>query len=125
MSIFHRFNKKLFFKDRLILLNFVFCIVLTITLVLLFLYQIPRLRDYGQNGFIPLHYTVYFGIDFVAEWYNIFIIPLFSIFVIFINFFLSYIMYSSEKIMSYFLVFTASFVVILLSLASIAVLLYL
>lgn len=67
---------------------------------------------------LPLHYNIYFGIDFIGRWYEVFIMPLVGIFFIIINFILADIIYLRDKVTSYFLTGAGAFIQILLFLAA-------
>lgn len=73
------------------------------------------------EGVLPLHYNIYFGIDFVGAWYEILIMPLVGIFFIAINFFLADIIYLRDKVTGYFLIGAAAFSQVLLLLAAYAI----
>lgn len=79
------------------------------------------LNSHPQAEPINLHYNIYFGVDLIGAWYLIFLAPLTSTAVYFINIFFSYILYKREKILSYavlgvtiflgFIAFFASFLI--------------
>lgn len=73
------------------------------------------------EGVLPLHYNIYFGIDFVGAWYEILIIPLVGIFFIIVNFILADIIYLRDKVAGYFLIGAAALSQILLLLAAYAI----
>ena len=61
----------------------------------------------NMNDLIPLHYTIYFGIDLIGEKVKIFILPQVGLFIIIVNNFLSLLLYHKEKLVSYFLTYSA------------------
>lgn len=63
---------------------------------------------------VPLHFTVYFGIDYIDLWYKIFSLPLFGILILLMNFSLIYLLYLKERILSYLLVVNTLLVHLLL-----------
>lgn len=69
---------------------------------------------------IPLHFNIYFGIDVIDNWYNIFIIPLLGFLFCIINFSLAGLIFESEKLLSYFLNTVSLFVQILLILGAVS-----
>ena len=82
-----------------------------------FLYlNFSPLQTAGET--LPLHYNIYFGIDFIGKWYEIFIMPTVGIFFIIINFILADIIYLRDKITSYFLAGAGVVVQVLLLLAA-------
>lgn len=75
----------------------------------------------GARDLLPLHYNIYFGIDFVGKWYKIFIMPTTGIFFIIINFFVADIIYLRDKAISYFLTGASLFIQVMLVLAAMAI----
>lgn len=98
-----------FFKDRLVSVSLLLSLILNFIgwLILSFVFR-------PQPELIPLHYNIYFGIDFLGPWYWIFILPTLGLLINFINFFLASLLYRKEKIISYFLVVFSSFIQLLL-----------
>jgi hypothetical protein len=52
---------------------------------------------------IPLHYNIYFGVDYIDFGYKAYAIPMFGVFVLVVNFLFIYLFYLKEKLLSYFL----------------------
>jgi hypothetical protein len=52
---------------------------------------------------MPLHYTIYFGIDSFGPWYYIFLLPGFGLLVFLVNTALAVAVVNREKMLSYFL----------------------
>ena len=50
---------------------------------------------------IILHYNVYFGVDAIGDWRNVFIMPSLSLLLLFINLVLSRYFYYKEKLAAY------------------------
>ena len=94
--------KKDFFKNRFVLINLFLALFLNILLWYLLFKGTPQERD-----LVPLHYSIYFGIDLIGPWYKIFILPILGAVFFLINSILGFLFYHLEKILSYFLV-TAS-----------------
>lgn len=109
-------RKNVYFQDKINILMFVFSLLLNLG-IWLSLYLKIRPVEY----LIPLHFNIYFGIDFIDKWTKVFTIPILGLIFIFINFFLSYILYSQEKILSHLLNTAAVFIQCLLILAGIGV----
>lgn len=109
----------LVFKDKFFRIVFPLSILLNL-IIWAFLYlNFWPLRE--TRGILPLHYNIYFGIDFVGEWYKIFIVPATGIFFIIINFLVADIVYLRDKVVSYFLAGAAIFIQMILGLAALAV----
>lgn len=78
----------------------VFLVSLTLNLVLwLLLYFYVKPSDFPM----PLHYSIYFGIDVIDFWYKAFVIPLIGIILMVLNIFLGFMFYRREKFIAYFL----------------------
>ena len=67
---------------------------------------------------IALHYTIYFGINFIGEWYKILYIPFLGIFIGCVNALFGHFLYNKNKIGSYILI-TSAFVIQLILLYSV------
>lgn len=104
-----------YWKNRLNLILFFVSLTLNVGLWLFLYFQIKP-SQYP----IPLHFSIYFGIDVIDKWYKIYIIPGLGLIFIFANFMLGAIIYRSEKILSYFLNFIAIFLQILLILGALS-----
>lgn len=105
-----------FFKDKIISLSLIISLIGNVSL-----WGLLTWRIIGWPELIPLHYTIYFGIDLFGPWYQIFILPLIGSLVIIVNFILAAAFYLKEKIGSYFLVITTAVIQILLIIAGRAI----
>jgi len=113
---FFRIFTALIFKDGFFRLLFFFSLAVN-AFIWFFLYlNFSPLQTAGET--LPLHYNIYFGIDFIGKWYEIFIMPTVGIFFIIINFILADIIYLRDKITSYFLAGAGVVVQVLLLLAA-------
>jgi len=74
-----------------------------------------------QEEPIYLHYNIYFGVDLIGQWYQIFFIPLTGLIIYFINLYFSYIIYKKEKIISYVIIGTTIFIQSILLITSLLV----
>lgn len=52
---------------------------------------------------LVLHYSVYFGIDLIGEWYQIYFMPVVGTFIFIINIFLALFFYLKERLAGYLL----------------------
>ncbi|PIT90706.1 MAG: hypothetical protein COU22_00700 [Candidatus Komeilibacteria bacterium CG10_big_fil_rev_8_21_14_0_10_41_13] len=68
----------------------------------LILWRLP-----AQTAWIPLHYTVAFGIDWFGPWNKILYYPLISLAIIIINLFLAAQVHDRNSFQSIFLIWTA------------------
>lgn len=98
-----------YLKDKKIFISLIFSLLINI----FFWITVSSLTASSQ-GSIPLHYSIYFGVDLLGDRKEIFKLPFISLLFILINFILSFIIYKREKILSYFLVFSAFLIQIFL-----------
>ena len=106
---------KFFLKDRIIIANLIGSLIINASI------WINLLRIKKVDEMIPLHYNVYFGIDYIGDWHKIFIIPIMGIIVLIVNFLLALLIYYKDKFISYILLFVVSFIQVILFLASLSV----
>lgn len=90
-------TRKYFLKNKKILILFFSSLFLNlISWVYIFL------NIKMQSDPIFLHYNIYYGVDLIGNWYQIYIyIPLISIVILFINFLISYILFKRSIVLSY------------------------
>lgn len=88
-----------FVQDKIISRVFIFSLLTNLLAWLSMFWQVP----FRQGSFF-LHYTVYFGVDWVGEWKMIFLIPLTGFLFLVINTLFAYFFYKSQKLISYFFV---------------------
>ncbi len=106
---------KFFLKDKII----IFWVILSLSLIALMLinlFKIPKTSDP-----IPLHYNIYFGIDYLGAWKKIFIIPLLAFLVFLINFTLALFLYFKNKFISYLFCGTSLYVQIIFLISSLTI----
>lgn len=106
----------LILKNKFIIINFIFSVVINILLWVFLIYRIQP-----QEEPIFLHYNIYFGIDLIGEWYRIYIIPALGSVIIFINLLISSIIYNKEKILAFFLLSLMTLSQILLTMAALLI----
>jgi len=99
-------NKKIsftfFLKQKWYLFIFVLNIIINLLIWIFLIWQIKP-----TNEPIPLSYNIYFGIDYLGDWQNIFLGPLIGLIIIFLNYFLAYLIFLKNKFLSYWLIFTS------------------
>jgi len=103
------------FKDNFFRVNFFLSIIFNFLIWVVIAWKFIPLVTPGEP--LPLHFNIYFGIDFIGEWYKLLFIPLLGIIFIFTNFILADIAYLRDKIVSYFLLGASVFAQIILFLA--------
>jgi len=106
----------LFFKDKNILYNLILSSAL-------FLFNLIYTYYYAQVQVEPiaLRYSIYLGVDLIAPWYYVFLIPLMGIIIIWLNFIIAYFIFLKIKIIAYFLVISSTVLQILLLMAAILI----
>lgn len=72
----------------------------------------------GQTESIILHYNIYFGIDKVGEWTRVYNLPLIGIIILLVNTVIAYLLYSKNRLLSYFIISATLLMQILLNLAT-------
>lgn len=72
----------------------------------------------GQEEQMILHYNIYFGIDKMGNWGEVYQLPLVGIIILLVNLVGAYLLYSKDKLLSYFLTSVALLSQILLNLAT-------
>lgn len=92
------FRRHYFFKDKFILISLVLSLSLNLLIWVLLYLKIPRNMES-----VILHYNIYFSIDLIGEWYRVFILPTAGLVILFINSFLSYIIYKQSRLAAYLL----------------------
>lgn len=112
-------QKRLFLKDKIILLNLIASLLILVSLFFLFIYKIGSSHTAGEQ--FLLHYNIYYGIDWLGEWYKVFIYPLIGLIIFIVNFSLSIFFFEKEKFLSYLLISSITFSEILIFIAGLAV----
>jgi len=85
----------IFWRDLWIRVCTVFAIIFHLAIwLLIFLKIMPISRDLE---FLSLHYNIYFGVDLVGPWYDVFIIPVLGLVFMLLNIFLIFFFYKKEK----------------------------
>jgi len=72
---------------------------------------------------IPLHYNIYFGIDWFGDKHKLFFLPILGAAIWLVNFSLGFYYITRRQLFCYFLIFSSVFVQIILLLAGLAILL--
>jgi hypothetical protein len=72
---------------------------------------------------VPLHYNVYFGIDWIGTPIDVFVLPLIGSAVFLVNFILAYIINVRERLMGYVVIISTIIIQLFILLASLFVVL--
>lgn len=102
-----------FLKDRFVRINLFLAGGLNI---ILWLWLFWQTKDF--SGHIALHYNIYFGIDLLGSWFNLFYLPALGLAIFLFNLAIGAISFEREKILGYFLVGAATLNQVLLLLAA-------
>ena len=101
--LFRFIRKNLFFSNRVIWFNLAVSVILNLAMWIGLYFQIaPRVEP------VALRYTIYFGIDLIGPWWQVFLFPAMGLAIIIINLLLAYFVFLKVKILSYILILTAS-----------------
>ena len=76
--------------------------------------------NYNELYSIILHYNVYLGVDFIGEWWRIYLIPAIGTFIALLNFFLAWRFYAQKERIAAYVLLIAAFMVQLISAIAIA-----
>ncbi len=106
---------KFFFKNKLI------SIILFLATATNIAIWINLLRIKPTDKLIPLHYNIYFGIDYLGKWHQIFTLPAAGFMILSINFILALFIYFKDRLIAYILIFASFLIQIILFLASMAI----
>lgn len=109
---------KIYLKNRVIQINLSLSIILNALLWAVLIYQIKP-----QEMPLMLHYNIYFGIDLIGQWYQVFYIPASGLIIFLINFGFSFIIHNKDKVLSYFSLIISSISQLILLVAGILVIL--
>lgn len=101
-----------FFRQRFIRINLFLSLFLNLGMWFFLAFKAGSFSD-----IIYLHYNIYFGIDLIGKWHQVFFFPSLGIFFFIVNFLLGAVVFSQEKILSYFLAFSSSIIQLILILA--------
>ncbi len=110
-------------EDLWVKINFVVSVLVNVTLWGALYFKLHPLSYLSELGQISLHYNIYFGIDNIGPWYNVFIIPILGLIIIILNNTLAYIFFLQEKMISYLFIFSQTIIQIILFLAGMFVIL--
>ena len=87
-----------YFRDKWILASFLVSGALQL---FQWWYTVSRIRPTGEQLF--LHFNILFGVDLIGEWWRLYLIPLFALIFMLINFCLSYFFYQQNRFIARFL----------------------
>lgn len=88
-----------FHHNRFLVLSLFVGLVLNCGIWTLFLLKLGVLYQ-PERQFITLHYKVFYGVDFLGEWYYVLLMPLFALCVLFGNFFFARKIQSANSVLA-------------------------
>lgn len=92
---------------------------ISFTLLLVILGEnIWALAAFWGEGFLTLHYSIYFGVDWLGGFFNFLIFGAIALFVFLANFILANALFSKNKILSYLLTAASSLILFFLLIAA-------
>jgi len=101
---------RFFFRDRIVYYSAIVAVIFIVAQVLLLQLNIkPRSEP------VSLHYTTYFGVDFIGAWYLLYLIPLLGFGLAILNLTLAFVFAKHDKLLSYILILTIIFALLLLT----------
>lgn len=100
LSDFRSASKHMFAK-RFFRITVGFSLVFLFLSIILPIWQL--LPEIKEQVAIPLHYNIHFGVDLYGVWWRVFTIPLIGFITLVLNYIVAGIMWSKEKVISYFL----------------------
>ncbi len=71
-----------------------------------------------QTEAMPIHYTIYFGIDLLGPWWYVYILPAAGLLVVLVNAVLAVVLYKQERPVSFFLAVSGLLVQVIVSITS-------
>lgn len=83
-----------FFKHKFVLVSFLTGLFLNLSSWLLLIWKIKPSAEP-----IPLHYTIYFGIDLIGPWQRAYLIPGLGLLFLILNFFLGQQIFRQERVL--------------------------
>ena len=104
---------RIFFKDRLNAILLIAGGLLALGQWLMMIWQVRPTADV-----LPLHYNIFFGVDYVGQWYQAYYAPLLSVVIFGVNLLVAMIFYKREKNLSYLILSATVFLMLLSSIAA-------
>ncbi len=96
----------IFLRQRFFLWNSIWSVgVIVVSILLIYV----SMRLHGEE--VILHYTVYFGTDFIGSWYRLFKLPLIGSLLFVVHTGLALLFFQTERILSQLLVMVCSVLV--------------
>ena len=103
-----------YIRDRSVGLNLFFSLTLNFALWIGILLQYRT-----AQAVVPLHYTIYFGVDRLGPWSDRLFLPAFGLLVILINAAVGYRVYSRQRMLGYILLWGCTGIQLILLVAGI------
>jgi len=104
---------KSYWKNKIIISALILSLLANISLWI-FLFKNQKSSELP----IILHYNLFFGVDYLGNYNEIYTMPIIGLIIIIINTFLGCLLYKKERLVSYFLVFNILIIQLILLFAS-------
>lgn len=101
--------KVVWLQDKILIVLFLVSLFLNVVLYSWIAWKIKPVADP-----LVLHYSVYFGIDLIGQWYELYLMPIVGSFILLINFILFLAFYKKQVMAGYLLAGAALLVEIFL-----------
>ncbi len=89
---------QVFIRDRAVMASFILALALNGVSWALLAW---RARSLGGETSVPLHYTIYFGVDWVGSWYKLLIPAFFGFVALLVNYTIVFIVYEDRRFFAY------------------------
>lgn len=104
------FHNSRAWHNKFFLINF----FISFTVMLFILGEVVWAFFSLKGEFLSLHYSIYFGVDWVGDRNNFFVFGFAAVFIFFLNYILANMLFEKKQLLSYFLMAVSSFVEILI-----------
>lgn len=109
--------RSIWIQDRLVAVLFIASVVLNLAAYALFWFGVKP-----SSNTVVLHYSVYFGIDLVGPWYQLYSVPLIGTFIWLLNGAILTPLYRHDQLFGYMLVGMTIFCELLLTITAVLLL---
>ncbi len=103
-KIYNYIYKHAFFRNKIFVVLILFSVLLNFGMWYVIAKPFTNYILQNSANLIPLHYNVYFGIDFFGDLKFLYIIPGVGLLVLLVNSILGLVLYNKSKLLSYYLV---------------------
>jgi hypothetical protein len=98
------------FKNKIVRWNFLLSLLLNFLTWIFLYWQVTP-----QTEPVSLRYNIYFGVNLIGEWWQVFWLPLFGLVFLIINYILTLAFIKKERVPAYFLTYGTTLLQILVA----------